>query len=51
MDETQTEYINHLAYLLFPIIEKLPEDVTTSIQDLLGLYGAVPPRAEHLGQT
>lgn len=37
--DPQIEYINHLHYLLNPLMEKLPEDVTTNIQDLPDTYG------------
>lgn len=36
--EAQVEYINHLAYLLGHVLEKLPGDIVVEIRDLLANY-------------
>lgn len=35
LGKAKLEYINRLAFLLYPIMEKLPEDIAYQIQGLL----------------
>lgn len=47
--EAQQEYINHLTFLLSPVIEKLPEDVAAQIRAIPGECGVkVEIKARHV---